>query len=154
MLVILGVSKKGSSAQARGVPADIFLKFANDEVGEIGTTLGGSGGDIAKSLPVHDAADHNRTQIALQMIDAGIDVRSEPAAFKWCAGYLQDKVKSLRDKQHYKCPESWRAFIIPDFSQQLGPQEAIFWVSAASDTWRARHWWPETLARRHGTCRS
>lgn len=115
--------------EARGVPADIFLKLANDEVGEIGTTLGGSGGDIAKSLPVYDAADPNRTQIALQMIDAGIDVRSEPAAFKWCAGYLQGKVKSLRDKKHYKCPESWRAFIIPDFSQQLGPQEAIFWVS-------------------------
>eukprot|EP00435_Cladocopium_sp_Y103_P028410 s898_g7.t1 len=115
--------------EARGVPADILLKLAIDEVGEIGTTLGGSGGDIAKSLPVYDTADPNRTQMSLQMIDAGIDVRSEPAAFKWCVGYLQGKVKSLRDKKHYKCPESWRAFIIPDFSQQLKPHEAIFWVS-------------------------
>lgn len=96
---------------------------------EIASVLGESGRDVAPCLPPFDAANPNQTQLALRMIDAGIDFRSEPASFKWCVSYLQGKVRSLHEDKHYRCPSSWRSFIIPDFCQKLKPEEAIFWIS-------------------------
>lgn len=96
---------------------------------EIASVLGESGGDVAPFLPPFGTANPNQTQMALRMIDAGIDFRSEPASFKWCVSYLQGKVKTLHDDKHYRCPSSWRSFIVPDFYQKLKPDEAIFWIS-------------------------
>ena len=129
LLTVRNSCSSKMSAQAHGVPTETILKLANEQVLEIAAQLEGSSSDVARALPPYDVAEPFKTRMALDMIDAGIDVRSEPAALKWCVSWLLGKVRSLRDKKHYRCPESWRAFIIPDFSQKLGPREAMFWVS-------------------------
>eukprot|EP00438_Fugacium_kawagutii_P022730 Skav216436 [mRNA] locus=scaffold3139:504312:507796:- [translate_table: standard] len=114
---------------AGGVPPGLILQLAEEQVAEIAFVLGESGGDVARCLPKFDAANPNQAQLALRMIDAGIDFRREPASLKWCVSYLQGKVRSLREDKHYQCPSSWRGFIVPDFCQKLEPNEAIFWIS-------------------------
>ena len=47
-------------------------------------------------------------------------------SFKWLVQYLAGRVKLIRNGCHYEYPDSWNAFIAPDWSQKLIPTKGIF----------------------------
>lgn len=109
---------------AKGVPLQVFADLAKTHIDTLAEeTL--SECCPGHGLPGYREAAEDKTRLAVKMIDAGIGM-SEPICVKWVLDYLVGKTKSIRNEAHYNCPESWHAFIIPDWSQKLLPGECIF----------------------------
>jgi hypothetical protein len=106
------------------VPASVFTELPEKQVQRlVEDTM--EDASPQHGLPGYSEAKEGKSRLALQMIDAGIS-KTEPMCFKWLVEYLAGRVKQMRSECHYECPDSWNAFIVPDWNQKLKPGECIF----------------------------
>jgi hypothetical protein len=106
------------------VPASVFTELPEKQVQRlVEDTM--EDASPQHGLPGYSEAKEGKSRLALQMIDAGIS-KTEPMCFKWLVEYLAGRVKQMRSECHYVCPDSWNAFIVPDWNQKLKPGECIF----------------------------
>lgn len=109
---------------ARRVPDQVFSELAKEHIQHLVHDTFESASP-QHGLPGYREARDDKTRLALQMIDAGISF-TEPMCFKWLVHYLAGRVKLVRNGCHWECPQTWNAFIAPDWSQKLLPTECIF----------------------------
>lgn len=113
--------------EAGGVPFIVFEKIQEQAVQsfEEERFVIGDAAEAMSALPPYREALENKTRLAIEMHDAGLNPFHEPAAMGRIVAYHGAMLKKIRDGAHYTCPETWRSRIAPDFEQRLKPLECI-----------------------------
>ncbi|CAE7256408.1 RDR1 [Symbiodinium sp. CCMP2456] len=115
--------------ESGGVPAEVFVQLQKDHLDAFAAKrFGGDTSSVARTIT---NPQDGKSGLVVDMCNANYNPRLDPYGMKWLVEYNYGAVKELAERPNYECKQAWRAFIAPDFSQELRPLEGIFRINGS-----------------------